>query len=85
VADMMFLWATGVVDKVGIPRLNFNGTSFFCMFFFDSLKRCDPHKRVVSDFEPSIVPELPDQIKKTRLQMQLPDYLKQTTENGLTS
>ncbi|KAJ6896387.1 hypothetical protein NC651_022557 [Populus alba x Populus x berolinensis] len=51
VANMMFLWATGVVDKVGIPRLNFNETSFFCMFFFDSQKRCDPHKRVVSVYQ----------------------------------
>ncbi|CAK7329925.1 unnamed protein product [Dovyalis caffra] len=82
VADMMFPWATEAANKLGIPRLFFNGTSFFAMCVFDSLKRHEPHKRVDSDSEPFTVPGLPDQIKLTRLQ--LPTYLKETTENEFT-
>ncbi|XP_011000140.1 PREDICTED: scopoletin glucosyltransferase-like [Populus euphratica] len=82
VADMTFTWATEVADKLRIPRLYFNGTSYFAMCVFDSLKRYEPHRRVDSDFEPFIVPGLPDQIKTTR--QQVPDYLKQTTEHEFT-
>ncbi|KAH8519691.1 hypothetical protein H0E87_001210 [Populus deltoides] len=82
VADMTFTWATEVADKLRIPRLYFSGTSYFAMCVFDSLKRYEPHRRVDSDFEPFIVPGLPDQIKTTR--QQLPDYLKQTTEHEFT-
>lgn len=82
VADMTFTWATEVADKLRIPRLYFSGTSNFAMCVFDSLKRYEPHRRVDSDFEPFIVPGLPDQIKTTR--QQLPDYFKQTTEHEFT-
>ncbi|KAJ9175275.1 hypothetical protein P3X46_013846 [Hevea brasiliensis] len=81
VADMPFPWATGVASKLGIPRLYFNGTSFFAMCVGDSIRRYEPYKRVESDFEPFVVPGLPDQIKKTKLQ--LPTYLRDSTEQNL--
>lgn len=82
VADMTFTWATEAADKLRIPRLYFNGTCCFSMCVFDSLLRYEPHRRVDSDFEPFILPGLPDQIKTTR--QQLPEYLKQTTEHEFT-
>nr|TKS08115.1 hypothetical protein D5086_0000107650 [Populus alba] len=82
VADMTFTWATEVADKLRIPRLYFNGTCCFSMCVLDSLLRYEPHRRVDSDFEPFIVPGLPDQIKTTR--QQLAEYLKQTTEHEFT-
>ncbi|KAF2294664.1 hypothetical protein GH714_014587 [Hevea brasiliensis] len=47
----------------------------------DSIRRYEPYKRVESDFEPFVVPGLPDQIKKTKLQ--LPTYLRDSTEQNL--
>ncbi|KAJ6985290.1 scopoletin glucosyltransferase [Populus alba x Populus x berolinensis] len=74
VADMLFPWATEAANKLRIPRLFFNGT--------DSLKRYEPPEGVDSDFEPFVVPGLPDQIKLTRLR--LPAFIKERTENELT-
>ncbi|KAJ6692495.1 GLYCOSYLTRANSFERASE [Salix purpurea] len=82
VADMVFPWATEAANKLGIPRLFFNGTGFFPMCVFDSIKRYEPHKGVDSDFEPFVVPGLPDQIKLTR--SQLPTFIREGTENELT-
>jgi hypothetical protein len=82
VADMVFPWATEAANKLRIPRLFFSGTGFFPACVFDSLKRYEPHKGVDSDFEPFVVPGLPDQIKLTRLR--LPAYIKERTENELT-
>ncbi|KAF2294665.1 hypothetical protein GH714_014607 [Hevea brasiliensis] len=81
VADMLFPWATGVASKLGIPRLYFNGTSFFAMCVLDSVRRFEPYKRAESDFEPFVVPGLPDLIKKTKLQ--LPTYFRDSTEQNL--
>ncbi|KAF9675878.1 hypothetical protein SADUNF_Sadunf09G0079200 [Salix dunnii] len=82
VADMVFPWATEAANKLGIPRLYFNGTGFFPLCVFDSIKRYEPHKGVDSDFEPFVVPGLPDQIKLTR--SQLPTFIREGSENELT-
>ncbi|XP_002518707.3 scopoletin glucosyltransferase isoform X2 [Ricinus communis] len=75
VADMMFPWATEVASKFGIPRLVFHGISTFSLCVYNSLRHYEPHKGLASDFEPFMVPGLPDQIKITRLQV--PDYIKE--------
>ncbi|KAG6762686.1 hypothetical protein POTOM_033200 [Populus tomentosa] len=53
---------------------------FLCVF--DSLKHYETPKGADSDFEPFVVPGLPDQIKLTRLR--LPASIKERTENELT-
>ncbi|KAF9675880.1 hypothetical protein SADUNF_Sadunf09G0079400 [Salix dunnii] len=45
-------------------------------------RRYEPHKGVDSDFEPFVVPGLPDQITLTR--SQLPTFIREGTENELT-
>ncbi|KAJ4716280.1 Glycosyltransferase [Melia azedarach] len=75
VADMFFPWATDAAAKYGIPRLVFHGTSFFSLCVMRCMALYEPHKKVSSDSEPFLVPNLPGDIKFTR--NQLPDNMKQ--------
>ncbi|XWS62932.1 hypothetical protein CRYUN_Cryun06bG0053000 [Craigia yunnanensis] len=50
VADMFFSWATDSADKYEIPRLMFN----------ESISLYEPYKKVESDSEPFVIPNLPD-------------------------
>ncbi|KAM3742882.1 hypothetical protein ACB098_07G101700 [Castanea mollissima] len=68
VADMFFPWATDVAAKFGIPRLVFEGFSFF--------------SKVFSDSEPFVIPSFPGEIKLTR--MQLPDFTLQEVETDIS-
>ncbi|XP_022762351.1 scopoletin glucosyltransferase-like [Durio zibethinus] len=68
VADAMFPWATEVARKLGIPRLVFNGTSYFALSVIDSLLRYEPWKNITSDYQPFEVPGIPGKIKMTKLQ-----------------
>ncbi|KAJ7946517.1 Glycosyltransferase [Quillaja saponaria] len=74
VADMFFPWATDAAAKFDIPRLVFHGTSFFSLCTSESLKLYEPQKNVSSDTEQFVIPNLPDEIKLTR--MQLPNFGK---------
>ncbi|XP_041013586.1 scopoletin glucosyltransferase-like isoform X2 [Juglans microcarpa x Juglans regia] len=69
VADMFFPWATDVAAKFGIPRLVFHVTSFFSLSTMASLQVYEPHKKVLSDSEPFVIPNFPDEIKLTRMKM----------------
>lgn len=69
VADAFFPWALDVASKFGIPRLAFQGTGFFAMCALQSLTAHKPYKGVGSDTEPFLLPDLPDEIKLTRLQI----------------
>ncbi|WRX13232.1 hypothetical protein QQP08_005719 [Theobroma cacao] len=82
VADMFFPWATDAANKFGIPRLVFHGTSFFSLCASESMRLYEPHKKVQSDSEPFVVPNLPGDIKLTK--KQLPDYMKQDAETDFT-
>lgn len=69
VADIIFLWATDVANKHGIPRLIFHGTSNFSMsvseiFFLYALQ-----EGVASNLEKFVVPGLPDKIEFTKSQL----------------
>ncbi|KAF7126517.1 hypothetical protein RHSIM_Rhsim11G0163400 [Rhododendron simsii] len=72
VADMFFPWATEAAAKFGIPRLVFHGTSFFALCASENLRLYKPHREVTSDDESFLVPDLPHQIKLTK--MQLPEH-----------
>ncbi|XP_021298085.1 scopoletin glucosyltransferase-like [Herrania umbratica] len=82
VADMFFPWATDAANKFGIPRLVFHGTSFFSLCASECIRLYEPHKKVQSDSEPFVVPNLPGDIKLTK--KQLPDYVKQDAETDFT-
>ncbi|KAH7511312.1 hypothetical protein FEM48_ZijujUnG0025700 [Ziziphus jujuba var. spinosa] len=78
VASAFFPWANKIAAKYGIPRIVFHGTSSFALCAYASLFREQPHKKVSSDSEPFIIPNLPDEIKITRQQLQ--DHLKEESE-----
>ncbi|XWS39923.1 hypothetical protein CRYUN_Cryun18bG0096500 [Craigia yunnanensis] len=82
VADMFFHWATDAANKFGIPRLVFHGTSFFSLSASECMRLYEPHKKVQSDSERFVVPNLPGDIKLTK--KQLPDYMKQDIETDFT-
>ncbi|KAJ6965153.1 scopoletin glucosyltransferase-like [Populus alba x Populus x berolinensis] len=83
VADMFFPWATDAAAKFGIPRLVFHGTSNFALSAAECVRLYEPHKKVSSDSEPFVVPDLPGDIKLTK--MQLPDYVRENAENDFST
>ncbi|KAG5526435.1 hypothetical protein RHGRI_032639 [Rhododendron griersonianum] len=78
VADMFFTWATEAAAKFGIPRLVFHGTSFFALCATENMRLYKPQRQVSSDDEPFFVPDLPHQIKLTK--MQLPEHERSESE-----
>ncbi|KAL5562476.1 hypothetical protein UlMin_032223 [Ulmus minor] len=78
VADILFPWATKLATKHAIPRLVFHGTCFFALSASICLMKDQPHKKVFSDSEKFVVPNLPDKIILTT--SQLPNYLRQESE-----
>ncbi|KAG6793158.1 hypothetical protein POTOM_002349 [Populus tomentosa] len=83
VADMFFPWATDAAAKFGIPRLVFHGTSNFALSAAECVRLYEPHKKVSSDSEPFVVPDLPGDIKLTK--KQLPDYVRENAENDFST
>ncbi|KAJ6385700.1 hypothetical protein OIU77_028811 [Salix suchowensis] len=73
IADMFFPWTTDAAAKFGIPRLVFHGTSFFSLCVGQSLRLYEPHKKVSSDCEPFLMPNLPDDITLTRNELPRPE------------
>ncbi|PON88085.1 UDP-glucuronosyl/UDP-glucosyltransferase [Trema orientale] len=79
VVDVFFLWATDVAAKYGIPSLIFHGTSYIALCTSLCMYRYEPHKRVSSEYEPFIIPNLPDEIEFTA--SRVPDFLKEDAES----
>ncbi|XP_030465001.1 scopoletin glucosyltransferase-like [Syzygium oleosum] len=75
IADMFFPWATDVATECEIPRIVVEVISLLSMCASEAISRYEPHKKVSSDSEAFIVPDLPGEIKLTR--HQLADNLKQ--------
>ncbi|XP_043697867.1 scopoletin glucosyltransferase-like [Telopea speciosissima] len=73
VSDMFFPWTSNLAAELGIPRLFFDGMSFFSHCVSESLRVFAPHEKVQSDTEPFLLPGLPDHITITR--SQLPDFV----------
>ncbi|XP_058070175.1 scopoletin glucosyltransferase-like [Magnolia sinica] len=74
ISDLFLPWTLDVADKFAIPRLVFNGTSFFSLCVTERIQRYAPHKNVASDMEAFIVPCLPHSIELTK--SQIPDFAK---------
>ncbi|RHN62166.1 putative hexosyltransferase [Medicago truncatula] len=69
VADMFFPWATDSATKFGIPRIVFHATGFFSLCVSQCLEQYEPFKNVSSETEEFFIPNLPGNIKMTRLQL----------------
>ncbi|KAH7834271.1 hypothetical protein Vadar_014441 [Vaccinium darrowii] len=82
VADVFFPWASDVANKRGIPRLIFYGTSAYALCVYHVLNQQKPYKNIESDSEVFVLPDLPNKITMTK--RQLPDYIRDGTENHLT-
>ncbi|GMN37676.1 hypothetical protein TIFTF001_007018 [Ficus carica] len=82
VADMFFPWATDAAAKFGVRRLVFHGTSFLSLSAWQSITVHEPYKKVSSDFEPFRIPDLPGEIRLTR--MELPEFVRHEVENYMT-
>jgi hypothetical protein len=68
VADMFFPWTTDSAAKFAIPRLVFHGISYFSLCATECIRLYEPFKNVSSDSEAIVIPNLPGDIKITRLQ-----------------
>ncbi|QCD83302.1 scopoletin glucosyltransferase-like [Vigna unguiculata] len=73
VADFFFPWTADSAAKFGIPRLVFHGSGFFFLCASTCLKLYEPYKDVSSDSELFLVPNLPGEIKISR--MELPPFV----------
>ncbi|WRX13231.1 hypothetical protein QQP08_005718 [Theobroma cacao] len=71
VHDMFHRWAADVIDnlEVDIPRIVFNGNGCFSNCARENITKFKPHEMVGSDYEPFVIPGLPDRIELTRSQL----------------
>ncbi|CAN4112172.1 unnamed protein product [Withania somnifera] len=69
ISDMFLPWTTETAAKFNIPRIVFHGTSYFALSAGDSLRRNKPFKNASSDSDNFVIPNLPHEIKLTRLKL----------------
>ncbi|GLU09217.1 hypothetical protein SLE2022_260900 [Rubroshorea leprosula] len=71
VHDSFHRWAADAIDNlgIGIPRIVFNGNGCFPRCVQENIHRFKPHEKVDSDYEPFLVPDLPDRIELTKSQL----------------
>nr|GMC81025.1 scopoletin glucosyltransferase [Ipomoea batatas] len=80
VADLFFPWATKAAAKFDIPRLIFHGSSYLALCAANSLRTHKPFNHVSSDSELFTVPNLPHELKLTRLQISPEEMRKRVWE-----
>lgn len=71
VHDVFHRWAADAIDNLefDIPRIVFNGNGCFSNCVRENITRFKPEETVGSDYEPFVVPGLPDRIELTRSQI----------------
>jgi abscisate beta-glucosyltransferase len=69
VVDWFHRWAAELIDGLRIKRIFFTGGGIFSRCVMDNVRRHTPHEKVGSDYEPFLVPGLPDRIELTRSQL----------------
>ncbi|XP_057449549.1 soyasapogenol B glucuronide galactosyltransferase-like [Lotus japonicus] len=74
VTDMFHPWSVDAAAKLGIPRIMFHGASYLARSAAHSVEQYASHLNVDSDTEKFTLPDLPDKLEMTRLQ--LPDWLR---------
>ncbi|XP_010028418.2 scopoletin glucosyltransferase [Eucalyptus grandis] len=78
ISDMFLPWTTEIAAKCGIPRLVFHGTSAFSVGGTECVRLYEPHKKVLCDSEPFVIPNFPGEITLSRMQLQ--DFVREETE-----
>ncbi|GLT60423.1 hypothetical protein SLA2020_331900 [Shorea laevis] len=73
VHDFAHFWAADAIDSlgIGIPRIVFSGFGCFSDCVQLNLFKFQPYEKVSSDYEPFVIPDLPDPIEFTRSQLPL--------------
>ncbi|KAF7810996.1 scopoletin glucosyltransferase-like [Senna tora] len=74
ITDVFFPWTTDSAAKFEIPRIVFHGTGSFALCAAECMRLYQPHKKVSSDSEPFVIPNLPGEITMTKLVM--PEHIK---------
>lgn len=74
VTDMFHPWSVDAAAKLGIPRIMFHGASYLARSAAHSVEQYAPHLEAKSDTDKFVLPNLPDKLEMTRLQ--LPDWLR---------
>ncbi|KAI4295678.1 hypothetical protein L6164_035695 [Bauhinia variegata] len=81
IADVFYPWANDSAAKFGIPRIVFHGTGFFSLCAAECINLYEPYKKVSSESEPFVIPNLPGDIKMTS--MLLADFVKSDGETDV--
>ncbi|KAF7811002.1 scopoletin glucosyltransferase-like [Senna tora] len=69
IANPFFPWATDSAAKFGIPRIVFNAAGSFTLCAMEHTRLYKPYKNVLSDSEPVVIPNLPGEIKMTKMEV----------------
>ncbi|KAJ4888385.1 UDP-glycosyltransferase 73B3 [Raphanus sativus] len=92
IADMFFPWATKAAEKFNVPRVVFHGFGYFPLCFEYCIKLHKPHKRVASNCEPFVIPDLPGNIVMTQEQIndrdegtEIGKFMMEVTESEVKS
>ncbi|OWM79212.1 hypothetical protein CDL15_Pgr003384 [Punica granatum] len=80
VVDMFHRWSGEVIDATGVPRVVFSGNACFARSAQEMMRIHNPHEGLSSEFEPFVIPRLPDKIVMTR--SQLPHFHKSPPAGG---
>nr|XP_023883450.1 soyasapogenol B glucuronide galactosyltransferase-like [Quercus suber] len=78
ITDMFYPWTVDSAAKLGIPRLVFHTAGYFSQCAASSIKQYAPHLSVNSNADTFLLPDLPDTIEMTTLQ--LPRWVR--TQDG---
>ncbi|KAF7811003.1 Scopoletin glucosyltransferase [Senna tora] len=73
VVNMFYTWATDCAAKFGVPTIVFQGSNSFALCAMEHMRLHKPYKNVLSDSEPFVIPDLPGEIKMTK--MELPSFV----------
>ncbi|KAL5857907.1 hypothetical protein ACOSQ3_005365 [Xanthoceras sorbifolium] len=76
VHDVFHRWSAAAINSLDIPRIVFNGHGCFSRCVLENIGKYKPNEKVTSDYEPFVVPGLPDLIELTR--SQLPKFARQS-------
>ncbi|XP_008792118.2 UDP-glycosyltransferase 73E1-like [Phoenix dactylifera] len=69
IADMCNPWTADVARELGMPRLIFHGPSCFFILGVHLMEQHGIYDRITDDFEPVLLPELPQPVEVTKAQL----------------
>lgn len=69
ISDKALSWTSKTAQKFNIPRIVFHGMCCFSLLSSHNIKLSNAHNSVTSDFEPFVVPGMPQRIEITKVQL----------------